>query len=188
MTFRRSLAALAAASLMGGGACTTTRVIQRPEVLPSDKGIVQATGIVATFDGEPVDVALAAPGPDQRGPGGSVRTGRLAVLDGRSFYLYEESQRSPSNLLFQDTRSFSRNDHVQGAGYGFLGGAIAGGLMGALLGASVSGLGCDSDLTPPRCPSTVGPAIAGGLLGGLLVGGLGAAVGAAVGHRTTLSF
>jgi hypothetical protein len=185
MTLRRSIAALAAVSLLGGGACSTTQAIQRPELLPPEKGIVQAKSIVESFAGKEVEVALARP--DQPKSHASVRTGRLASFDSRSFFLFQDSQ-PPTHIRFEDTRSFTRIDRSKGAGYGFLGGAALGGLVGAMAGVSLSRIGCDSDVYPPRCPSALEPALLVGMLGGLLVGALGAGIGAAVGHRTTLTF
>lgn len=186
MTFHRATAAFAAASLIVGGACSTTRVIERPDRLPPDKGIVQAKSIVQSFGGKEVDVAVAQPGPDQSSPRTSVRTGRLGTYDGRSFFIFEDSQ-PPAGIRFEDTRSFSRIDRRKGAAYGFLGGAVLGGLFGAMAGASLSTIGCDSE-SPPHCPSALEPAVLVGMLGGLALGALGAGLGAAIGHRTTFTF
>jgi hypothetical protein len=187
MTSFRAFAALVAAQVIPGFACSSTRAVQRPDVLPPDQGMVQARAITNVFAGRDVEVKLSRSHSGSVGVPESLRSGRLAALDGQSYLLYEPSG-SFHRTLFEDTHSMTSKDRGKGATRGLLFGALAGAAAGAIFGSLLSGLGCSDMGTHIECPSGAGLTASGALVGGLLVGALGAGVGALIGYRTTLTF
>ena len=187
MTSFRAVALVAAASVIPGVACSNTKAIQRPDLLPPAQGIVQARAIIQSFAGKEVDVELSSSQSGNQQASGPIRTGRLDLLDGQSYLLYEAPERVYT-VPFQNTRSITRNDRSKGATVGLVVGAVLGAAVGAVLGAMASTLGCDEDYAPPRCPSEAKPAAGGAVVGALLMGAVGAGVGALIGHRTTFTF
>jgi hypothetical protein len=185
MTSFRAVALVVAVSIPGA-ACSNTRTVQRPDLLPPAQGIVQARAIIQSFAGKEVDVEISPSQPGIQQASGPIRTGRLDLLDGQGYLLYEAPERV-HRIPFESTRSITRNDRGKSATVGLVVGAVLGAAVGAVLGDMASTLGCTDD-SPRRCPSEAKPAAAGALVGALLMGAVGAGVGALVGHRTTFTF
>jgi hypothetical protein len=183
----RTLAVLAIAQIIPGFACSNTRTITRPDLLPPDQGIVQARAISKLFVGREVKVNLSRPQQDGHWVPESFRTGRLAPLDGQA-YLLDETGGKSYRVLFEDTHSMTSKTTGKGATRGFVFGALAGAAAGAIFGAVISGLGCSDMGSHTECPSVAEPMAGGALVGGLLVGAIGAGVGALVGYRTTVTW
>ena len=158
-----------------------TKTIQRPDLLPPEQGIVQARTITGSFAGKEVEVEFATARPAQANAPTTVRTGRLAPLDGSTYLLYDRSPQ-PVKIPFETTRRISHNNRGIGLLLGLGVGAVLGGLVGVLVGSS---MGCDGGY---NCPFNSKGARQIGVPGALVGGGVGAVIGTVVGYRTRFTF
>jgi hypothetical protein len=179
-------ATLAAVFALPAFGCSTSSALVRPDQLRPEQATAQARTLTDALAGREVVVELVSQNGDHtaRGP---VRTGAVTVLDDKSFLL-SESPDTTYRVSFEYTRSLSIIDRKKGATDGMLVGVLLGGVAGAIFGAEVSRLGCDEDVSPPRCPSVIGSAAPFGATGAFLGGALGAGLGAIIGHRLSFTF
>lgn len=178
-----TLAAVFALPALG---CSTSSALVRPDQLLPEQATAQARTLTNALAGSEVVVELVSQNGDHttRGP---VRTGTVTALDGKSFLL-SESPDTTYRVSFDYTRSFSTINRKKGVTDGILVGVLLGGVAGAIFGAEVSRIGCDEDVSPPRCPSVIATAAPAGVMGALVGGVLGAGLGAIIGHRLSFTF
>jgi hypothetical protein len=163
--------------------CSSTSTVTRPDRLPQEQGIAQATMIVGDFAGKEVKVELESPAPRT---GARYYQGTLATsAEGKGFLLLSPPA-APGWVAFENTRRITYTNRLWGAGEGFLIGTASGILLGLLTKASFEN---DSDCSSASCWKWSTPSTAELVL---LEGGIGAVIGTFIGlvisHRKIMSF
>jgi hypothetical protein len=184
----RVAAVLAAVLALPAFGCSTSTAVLRPDQLLPEQATAQTRTLDNALAGNEVVVELVPRNGDDATTE-RILTGRVTGLDEKSFLLsLSESPDTAYRVSFEDTRSLSTINRKKGARDGMLVGILLGGVAAAVFGAEASRIGCDQDVSPPRCPSAIDTALPAGAVGAFLGGAVGAGVGAIIGHRLSFTF